>query len=140
MVGGSTSERDLSKLALVMASVFFVSASSTACVEFGRCPESVEEAESGSFGEGTFVGVGRVIRYVPSPQIEYRGYEVHIVRTLIGPAPFMDTAFLVTDAEIPGVNEGQPVLMVAQESETSSLFFSGTCVPLVVIPESSIDS
>jgi hypothetical protein len=123
----------------LVASVLFGCAALTACAELRRCPETVEEAESGTFGEGTFVGIGRVIRYVPSPQLEYRGYEVHIVRTLVGGTPFMDTAFVVTDAEIPGVSGGQPVLMVAEESDSASLFFPGPCVPLVVIPESSLD-
>lgn len=104
------------------------------------CPSSFEEAQAGNFDASTFVGAGHVIRFVPSPDREYRGYDINITRALTRGAPFMDTGFLRIDDPVLGITPGDPVLLVAQRTETNHrLFTPGACAPLVVIPESFVE-
>lgn len=104
------------------------------------CPSSFEDAQAANFDESTFVGAGRVIRFVPSPDREYRGYDINITRPLTPGAPFMDVGFLRIDDPVPGIAPGDPVLLVAERTERNNrLFTPGPCVPLVVIPESFVE-
>lgn len=104
------------------------------------CPSSFEEAQAGSFDESTFVGAGHVIRFVPSPEREFRGYDINITRPLTRGAPFMDVGFLRIDDPVPGIAPGDPVLLVAERTERNHrLFTPGSCVPLIGIPESFLE-
>lgn len=104
------------------------------------CPSSVEEAQAGNFDESMFLGAGHVIRFVPSPDREYRGYDINITRPLTPGAPFMDVGFLRIDDPLPGIAPGDPVLLVAERTERNHrLFTPGPCVPLVGIPESFVE-
>ncbi|HEX2766138.1 MAG TPA: hypothetical protein VHR55_05845 [Candidatus Limnocylindria bacterium] len=104
------------------------------------CPSSFEEAQAGSFDESMFVGAGHVIRFVPSPDREYRGYDINITRPLTPGAPFMDVGFLRIDDPLPGIAPGDAVLLVAARTERNHrLFTPGPCVPLVGIPESFVE-
>jgi len=104
------------------------------------CPGSFEDAQATNFDAGTFVGAGRVIRFVPSPDREYRGYDINITRPLTPGAPFMDVGFLRIDDPVPGIAPGDAVLLVAERAERNNrLFTPGSCVPLVGIPESFVE-
>lgn len=104
------------------------------------CPSSFEEAQAGNFDASTFVGAGHVIRFVPSPDREYRGYDINITRPLTPGAPFMDVGFLRIDEPVPGITPGDPVLLVAERTERNNrLFTPNPCAPLVVISESFVE-
>jgi hypothetical protein len=105
------------------------------------CPSTFEEAQAGNFDESMFVGAGHVVRFVPSPDREYRGYDINITRPLTPGAPFMDVGFLRIDDPVPGIAPGDTVLLVAKRTERNHrLFTPGPCVPLVGIPQSFVDS
>ncbi len=114
--------------------------SSDATPASAPCPSSFEEAQAGNFDASTFVGAGYVIRFVPSPDREYRGYDINITHTLTPGAPFMDIGFLRIDDQVPGITPGDAVLLVAERTERNNrLFTPGPCVPLVGIPESFVE-
>ena len=101
------------------------------------CPRTIDEARQVVDRE-TFVGGGWLIRYVPSPdRPDFRGYDVNIT-TPVSPAGFLDTAFLRVPDEIPGVNDGDPVLLVGRR-EGRVLVHPGPCPPLTVIDAEELD-
>lgn len=104
------------------------------------CPSSFEEAQAGNFDESMFVGAGHVIRFVPSRDREYRGYDINITRPLTPGAPFMDVGFLRIQDPVPGIAPGDTVLLVAERTERNNrLFTPSPCVPLVGIHESFVE-
>ncbi len=68
---------------------------------------------------GTFLGAGYVIRYVPAPGTESRGYDINVVRPVSD--SFTDIVFLRTRAEVSGVRARQAVLVVGDRTEDALL-------------------
>jgi hypothetical protein len=101
------------------------------------CPQTIEAARTADLGDDMFVGGGVVIRFVPSPDPEYRGYDVNITRP-ISPANFLNTAFLRVVTELPGIEAGDPVLLIGPR-ERGALVLPGACPPLTVVGEDELE-
>jgi hypothetical protein len=85
--------------------------------------------------ESTLVAVARVIRFVPSPDVVFRGYDLDLRRALVG-GPVDSGVFLRMPNEIKGIQRGSPVLVVADISgQQQQLLTAGTCQPLLSISE-----
>ncbi|HET8776712.1 MAG TPA: hypothetical protein VFN76_03525 [Candidatus Limnocylindria bacterium] len=102
------------------------------------CPSSVEDATAMTFPDDTFVGAGYVIRFVPSPDEAFRGYDLNITRTFTG-RPFMDVRFLRIHDEIPGLSQGEPVLVVARRTENPRVFTPDACAPLIRVSADNVE-
>lgn len=86
------------------------------------------------------MGVGHVIRYIPSEgSLEYRGYDVSISETIAGRRFNNETIFLRTTEPVPGVVQGDVALVIAEETDLTMVFRPGECVPLRPITESDPD-
>jgi hypothetical protein len=46
----------------------------------------------------------------------------------------MDIAFIYVPGELPGIQQGDPVLILADPAEDERTFAAGACPPLQVIP------
>jgi hypothetical protein len=84
-----------------------------------------------------FIGGGYLIRFVPSPDPEFRGYDVNIT-TPISPDGFLDTAFLRVTREVADVRDGDPVLLIGRR-ESGVVVHPGVCPPLAVVDEAELD-
>lgn len=98
------------------------------------CPGSVDQARNTEFslGDNTVVAVGRVARFVPSPVGEARGYDLDVLETYVGTAH--GTMFLRTEAELPAIEQGAAVLIVARRVGPGPVLRGDRCPPLVTIP------
>lgn len=88
--------------------------------------------------DNTFVGAGYVIRFVPSPDEAFRGYDLNITRTFTGRA-FRDVRLLRIEDEIPGMSQGDPVLVVAERTDNPRVFAPGHCPPLVLVSAEDVE-
>jgi hypothetical protein len=112
-----------------------------ACAGSPVCPQTLAQAEAGDFdarAESTLVATGVAIRFVPSPELESRGYDLAVDRLLWGNRPEVST-FLRVPNEIVDVRPGAPVLIVAEPTEKGWVITQGTCVALRPIAESEGD-
>ena len=109
-------------------------ASASSCGLLPECPETVEQAASGSYG---FVAVGRVARFVASPDSDHRGYDLDIRRTLSGSASG-EATFLRVPEEVPGVERGKAVLIVAEPGPNPRTIIAGECQPLRTIGDDEL--
>lgn len=100
-------------------------------------PGEVAAAEFSAIGDETIVAVGQVIRYVDSPELESRGYDIGNVRPLRGELS-PHGVFLRVDHEVPGIRGGQPVMLIA-EPGPRTVVLPGVCVPLVPIGEDELE-
>lgn len=110
-----------------------------ACQVGGGCPQSVEEAlasATAADGDG-FIAVGRVARFVNSPDVSSRGYDLDIWRGLVG-SPSSQGTFLVIEEEVRGIGQGDPVLVVGQVGVNERTIRPGRCEPLVRITEEEL--
>lgn len=112
-----------------------VGVGTSSCSLASTCPTTVDEAVASTHREGTFVGTGYVVRFVPSPRTEFRGYDINAVRWIGGRAAG-GLLFLRSD-EIAGIGDGQPVLIIAREGEESS-YAPGACPALQPISEDDV--
>ena len=87
-------------------------------------------------GDDIFIATGHVIRFVPAPQPQFRGYDINVA--LDGQANF-DTYFLRTPASIEGFDGGEPALLVARRTDRTHVLVPGPCVPLTDIPEDQVE-
>jgi hypothetical protein len=110
----------------------------SSCGLFTTCPVSVDAPLSRGIPgetEATLIAVGRVIRYVPSPTLSYRGYDVSLRRIFAGD-PVESILFLRAPDQIPGIRRLSPVLVVAEIDGTEpQLLTAGRCQPLQGISE-----
>ncbi|HEU5325654.1 MAG TPA: hypothetical protein VFV59_07210 [Candidatus Limnocylindria bacterium] len=102
------------------------------------CPNSVEAARAVTLGDNAFVATGYVIRFVPSPDEAFRGYDLDVTRVFTGPA-FRDVGFLRIEDEIAGMSQGDPVLVVAERTDKARVFVPGPCPPLVRVPAEDVE-
>ena len=118
-----------SRLITLLAVSFLASAPS--CGLIPDCPETVEEAIGGDFG---FVAVGRVARFVASPDPDFRGYDLDIRHTFSGSASTEGTFLRMSD-EVPQVERAQAVLIIAESGPNPRTLIAGDCVPLRAISD-----
>jgi hypothetical protein len=112
-----------------------------ACEGAPVCPTTLAQAEAGEFEArtaSTLVATGRAIRYVPSPELESRGYDLEVRRLLWGTRPEVST-FLRVANEIEDVRPGSAVLIVAEPTNRAWVIKQGTCVALRPIEEDELD-
>lgn len=126
------------KRRLIVAGVI-IGISMASCSLFPEppCPGSFDEARSGtseSIGDDTFIATGTVARFVDSPDIEFRGYEVAIARH-DGPVFVEGVAFVRLPAPVPGIGQGQPVLVLGERTQRQNLILPGECPPLQPIED-----
>jgi hypothetical protein len=84
---------------------------------FSTCPTSVDAAlERGVPGqnEEIFIAIARVVRFVPSPTVSSRGYDLDVRRVLRG-GPAEPTQGLRVSDSIEGIDRGSAVLVLAEE-------------------------
>jgi hypothetical protein len=102
------------------------------------CPTSVEAARSDAVLDATgttLVAVARVARFVPSPDVRYRGYDLDVRRVVVGDAP-ESVMFLRVPDPVSGIQRGSPVLVVAvQDRQRPELLAAGPCPPLQTMSE-----
>lgn len=123
-----------------MLGALCLAATLPACRPFG-CPQTVDQAASGDFGasdESSFVAVGRVARFVASPDALSRGYDLEVRRVFIG-RDSGEPLFLRVGAESPDVRQGDAVLIVAEAGSSEHVVEPGLCAPLRVIGEDEFD-
>jgi hypothetical protein len=132
------------RLAPILVGLFAVSIVG-GCDLFSTCPTSVDAAgERGVPGqkESTFIAVARVVRFVPSPAVSSRGYDLDVRRVLLGGSAEPIQGLRVADP-IESVDRGSAVLVLAEEmgalaDETGGLpkvLIPGRCQPLQAISE-----
>lgn len=97
------------------------------------CPTSVEAARSDAVLDATkttLVAVARVIRFVPSPDVRYRGYDLDLRRALVG-NPSESVLFLRVPNPIDGIQRGSQVLVLAvMDGQQPLLLTAGPCTAL----------
>jgi hypothetical protein len=113
-----------------------LSLTSSACELGTGCPTTVDEAAEMSFGDA-IVGSGYAIRFIPSADPAFRGYDVNVTRPVSERAT-MVTYFLRTAAELPGVSDGDPVLLIGARTDRAHVVVAGTCPPLTVTSDEDV--
>jgi hypothetical protein len=78
------------------------------------------------------------MRYVASPELDARGYDLDIERTIRGETSTGGT-FLQTAGEVHGIRPGMSVIVVAEPGPNERVIVQGTCVPLRPIPDDQVD-
>lgn len=104
------------------------------------CPTSPDQVASrdwSGIGEDTIVAVGHVIRYVDSPELDSRGYDLDLLETLHGELSPEGT-FLRVPATVPGIRAGQSVMVIA-EPGPRTVVIAGVCVPLTPISDDEVE-
>jgi hypothetical protein len=94
-----------------------------------------------TFDEDMYVGVGTVIRFIPSEADEaFRGYDVVIRETISEGRQYLgETIFLRVRSRVPGFSGGVLALVVAMRTDRAVVFTPGVCTPLVEVTESQLD-
>ena len=117
-----------------------VVAVASGCETADVCPLTPDSVETGTFtglGEDTVVLTGYAIRYVDAPDVEFRGYDLNVVRFLKGQAAPEGT-FLRVDREVAGIRGGQPVMIIGDPVGRGVVIEPGPCVPLIAIPDEEV--
>jgi hypothetical protein len=91
------------------------------------CPSTFDDARTGNppTAEG-FVATGIVARYVNSPELEFRGYDVNVVRHHGGPF-HPGTAFVRLPAPLAGISPGDAVLVLGERVGDGALILARDC-------------
>jgi hypothetical protein len=113
-----------------------LSLAATACDLGTGCPTTVDDAAELSFGD-EIVGGGYAIRFIPSADPLFRGYEVNVTRPVSERAT-MVTYFLRTAAELPGVSGGDPLLLIGARTDRAHIVVAGGCPPLTATSEEDV--
>ncbi len=107
------------------------------CDPVAQCPTSVDEATAVEYDDEV-VGGGYVIRYIPSIEdARFRGYEINLTRPASERAQ-LDTYLLRVDAPIPGIVDGQPVLLLGERTDRTFALVPGACPALVGTTEEDV--
>jgi hypothetical protein len=96
-----------------------------------------DEARSGDFetvDDNTFIATGTVIRFVNSPDPEFRGYDIAVARH-DGPVFVDGVVFIRAAGPFAGIAIGQPVLMLGERTDRRNLIMPGVCPPLQPIED-----
>jgi hypothetical protein len=105
------------------------------------CPRTPADADAEEFearSADTNVFTGYVIRYVDSPDLDARGYDLNVRRWLLG-RPSPEGTFLRVTEPLPGIGPGDPVLIVAEPGPREPLLVAGRCPPLTLISEAEVE-
>ena len=70
-----------------------------------------------------------MIRFVPAPVGSARGYDINVTRPVSEGAQ-MNTYFLRTATEIPGISDGMPVLLMGDRTDRHFVLVAGACPAL----------
>ena len=100
------------------------------------CPRTVAEAAAFDHGRELYLGTGHVIRFIPSDQPEFRGYDVNLQAR--DGEPYFNTVLVRTPGRVRGITDGLPVLVVGIRADPTSAISAGECPALVPIPESDV--
>jgi len=85
--------------------------------------------------KATFVGVARVMRFVPSPDLSFRGYDLDLRRVVVGD-PVDPVMFLRVRNQRSDIHRGSPVMVLAvMDKQKPQLLTVGPCPPLQAISE-----
>jgi hypothetical protein len=103
---------------------------------FGPCPSTVTEAGAVEHGRELYLATGHVIRFIPADDPEFRGYDVNLQAR--DGEPYHNTVLVRTQDRIPGITDGQPVLLVGERTDGTSAIREGDCPALVPIPEADV--
>jgi hypothetical protein len=104
-----------------------IALSTAACTPASACPRTVDEARQITWDDGV-VGGGYVIRYVPAANGLDRGYDINVSRPVSERAR-MDTFYLRTPMEIPGIEAGMPVLLIGARTDRNHIVVQGAECP-----------
>jgi hypothetical protein len=113
-----------------------VSSRARSCPVPPACPATFDDARFGDFetvDDDTFVATGPV-GFVSSPDPDFRGYDIAIARH-DGPVFVEGVVFLRAAEPFPGIAPGQPVLVLDERTDRSSLILRGACPPLQSIDD-----
>jgi hypothetical protein len=127
-------------MARAAAVVTIMVATASGCGTADVCPLTPDSVETDTFsglGEDTVVFTGYAIRYVDAPDVEFRGYDLSVVRFLKGRASPEGT-FLRVAREVAGIRGGQPVMIIGDPVGTGLVIEPGTCVPLIPIADEEV--
>ena len=108
----------------------------SSCGWWPSCPETVDGSFP-SITERSFVAVGRIARFVDTADSGSRGYDLDVRRKLSG-APSADGTFLRISDQLPGMTQGQAVLIVAEPGSNERVVAPGACMPLRAISEAEL--
>jgi hypothetical protein len=111
----------------------------SSCGGRASCPETVDQAVSGEFASVTerYVAVGRIARFVDPADPENRGYDLDVRRRLSGSVS-ADGTFLEVMDQLPGLTQGQAVLIVAEPGSNARVIVPGACTPLRAISDAEL--
>jgi hypothetical protein len=101
---------------------------SSACTPASACPRTVDEARQIVWDDEIVVGGGYVIRFVPAAIGPDRGYDINVTRPVSERAR-MDTFYLRTPIEIPGIEAGMPVLLIGARTDRNTVVVQGPECP-----------
>lgn len=114
-----------------------VALSATACEPVATCPRTVTEAAAIEYDNEVVAG-GYVIRYIPSDDDpQYRGYDVNVTRPASERAQ-LNTYLLRVDAPLPGIANGQPVLLMGERTDRSFVLVPGACPALTPTTDADV--
>lgn len=98
------------------------------------CPNTIEGIRSDAFLESlppdALVGVGRIVRFVPSPDAEFRGYDVEIETRVAGFEPEDLVMFVRVTDRIPGVDAAARVVVIGVRGDLRAVLAPAGC-PIV---------
>jgi hypothetical protein len=102
----------------------------SACTPASACPRTVDEARKVVWDD-EIVGGGYVIRFVPAADGPDRGYDINVTRPVSERAR-MDTFYLRTPIEIPGIEAGMPVLLIGARTDRNMVVVQGPECPALM--------
>lgn len=122
-------------VALVTGSLLALA--SAACAPVATCPTTASEAATLEYDDEVVAG-GYVIRYIPSEDDpQYRGYDVNVTRPVSERAQ-LDTYLLRVEAPLPGIANGQPVLLMGERTDRGFVLVPGACPALTPTTDADV--
>jgi hypothetical protein len=112
---------------VVLAGIAALVTVSSACTPASACPRTVDEARQVGWDD-EIVGGGYVTRFVPAANGPDSGYDINVTRPFSERAR-MDTFYLRTPIEIPGIEAGMPVLLIGARTDRNMVVVQGPECP-----------
>jgi hypothetical protein len=98
------------------------------------CPNTIEGLRSEAFVDrlptDTLVGIGRIVRFVDSPDAEFRGYDVAVETRIAGLEPGDVTVFVRALNRLPNIQDGDRVALVGKRGHPRALVEPAGCPAL----------
>jgi len=109
------------------------------CETGAGCPRDVEQLQDpalrASIGGSFVAGTAIVNRYVDSPDVQYRGYDLEITSRVAGLAEADQVMFAMAEAPIPGIEPGDEVLVVGRRGPRVAEIQSAGCPVLAPVAD-----